>query len=76
MKKVLIGGFFSLIGSIWTLGVMLIAGNNLASSWSTPPGRFLTTVAEMKLMFPFIASVVLIILGIAVMMIELFSNGK
>lgn len=31
MKKVLIGGFFSLIGSIWTLTVVFVAGNNLVS---------------------------------------------
>lgn len=31
MKKVLIGGFFSLIGSIWALTVVFVAGNNMVS---------------------------------------------
>ena len=38
MKKVLIGGFLSIIGSIWALAMALVVENNLASSWSTPPG--------------------------------------
>ena len=31
MKRALIGGFISLIGSIWTLVIMLIAIDNLVS---------------------------------------------
>ena len=31
MKKVLIGGFFSLIGSIWALTVVFVAGDQLVS---------------------------------------------
>ena len=60
MKKVLIGGFLSIIGSIWALAMALVVENNLASSWSTPPGRFLTTVQEMGLMALFPAAVFLV----------------
>lgn len=49
MKRVLIGGFLSLIGSIWAMAVLFVAGSNLTSGWTTPPGRFMTTVAEMGL---------------------------
>ena len=59
MKKVLIGGFLSIIGSIWALAMALVVENNLASSWSTPPGRLLTTVQEMGLMALFPAAVFL-----------------
>ena len=75
MKKALIGGVFSLVGSIWTLAVMYIAGNNLVSGWSTPPGRFLTTVSEMGLMSLFVAAILLTVLGIVIMVIELFRKG-
>jgi hypothetical protein len=33
MKKVLIGGFLSLIGTIWGLAIIVFVGNNLTSSW-------------------------------------------
>ena len=76
MKKVLIGGFLSLIGSIWALAVVFIAGNNLVSAWPTPPGRFLTTVAELNLTFVFILSIALVISGICIMAVEYFKNEQ
>lgn len=72
MKRALIGGFLSLIGSIWSLAVVFIAGNNLVTSWDTQLGRLWSTVIEMDLMFLFILSVVFIILGIGLMAVELF----
>ena len=74
MKRALIGGFISLIGSIWTLAIMLIAINNLTDEWYTPPGRLLTTIANLSMMPWFVISVILVILGIALMMIEYFKK--
>ena len=76
LKKVLIGGFLSLIGSIWALAVVFIAGNNLVSAWPTPPGRFLTTVAELNLTFVFILSIALVISGICIMAVEYFKKEQ
>ncbi|NLK71585.1 MAG: hypothetical protein GX285_01025 [Clostridiales bacterium] len=76
MKKILVGGFLSLIGSIWTLAIAIIAGNNLVSSWTNPPGRFLTTVSEMELIFVFGLSIFLVIVGILIMVIEFFKKDK
>ena len=50
MKKAVIGGFLSLVGSIWALVVVTIASQDLVSGWPNPPGRFLTTVLERDLM--------------------------
>lgn len=72
MKRVLIGGFISLIGSIWTLAIMIMAINNLVSEWYTPPGRLLTTIANFGMMPWFVISVVLLLLGIVLMGIEYF----
>ena len=47
MKRALIGGFISLLGTIWGLAIALAASNNLVSGWTTPPGRFLTSVSQM-----------------------------
>jgi len=76
MKKALIGGFFSLIGSIWSLAIVFIAGNNLVTSWDTKLGRLLSTVIEMDLTFLFVLSVVFIVLGIVLMTVELFRKEK
>ena len=76
LKKILIGGFLSLIGSIWALAVVFIAGNNLVSSWPTPPGRFLTTVAELNLTLVFLLSIALVISGICMMVMEYFRKDQ
>lgn len=76
MKRVLIGGFLSLIGSIWSLAIVFIAGNNLVSSWDSGVGRLWTTVIEMDLMSLFVLSVVFIVLGIILMAVELFRKEK
>lgn len=76
MKRGMIGGFLALIGSIWTLAIGYIAGNNLVSGWSTPPGRFLTTVLEMGLTWLFGIAIALTVLGIGLMAVELFQKEK
>lgn len=76
MKRALIGGFLSLIGSIWALAIIFIAGNNLASSWATPPGRFLTTVTELDLTLVFVLSLIFVILGVGIMAVEFFRKER
>ena len=74
MKRALIGGFISLLGTIWGLAIALVASNNLVSGWTTPPGRFLTTVAEMGFAPLFAAAIILIVLGLVLMAIECFKK--
>lgn len=76
MKRAFIGGFLSLIGSIWTLAFLLLASSNLASAWATPPGRLLTTIGELQLMPWFLISVAFTVLGIAIMAIEYFRKDN
>ena len=76
MKQILAGGFLSLVGSIWALAMVFIAGNDLVSGWSTPPVRFLTTVSEMGLTALFAAAVTLVIAGIIIIVIGLFGKDK
>lgn len=76
MKRALIGGFLSLIGSIWSLAIVFVAGNNLVTSWDSKVGRLWSTVIEMDLMFLFILSVAFIVLGIVLMAVELFRKEK
>lgn len=74
MKKTIIGGFLSLIGSIWTLAILIAAGNNLVSSWTTPPGRLLSTVFSMGLTFWFVFAIALTVFGLGVLAVELFKK--
>ena len=76
MKRAVIGGFLSLIGSIWALAIVFIAGNNLVTSWDTELGRILSTIIEMDLTLLFAFSVVFIVLGIILMTVELFCKEK
>ena len=76
MKKVLIGGFTSLIGSIWSLAIAFVVGNNLVTAFDSDVGRLGSTVLEMELLFPFIISVIFIVFGIVLMAVELFRKEK
>lgn len=71
MKRALIGGFLSLLGTIWGLAVIIAAGNNLVTAWGEH-GRLMTTVIEMGLTFPLVLSAVFVVMGISIMAIEYF----
>ena len=72
MKRAVIGGFLALLGTIWGIGIMLCASGNLVSGWSTPPGRLLTTVAQMGMNFPLVMAGIFLVLGLAIMGVEFF----
>lgn len=76
MKRSIIGGFLSLIGTIWSLAIILFAGNNLVSAWATPPGRFWSTVIETGMLFPMVLAIALLVLGLLVLGIEYFRKGE
>lgn len=76
MKKVLIGGFISLLGTIWGLAVIIFTSNNLVSSWPTLLGRFFTTVSELGMTVPFVISILFVVLGLVVMAVEYFKKDN
>ena len=78
MKRSLIGGFLSLLGTIWGLPVWLSAANNLDETdhWFTPPGIFLTTVANMGLTVPLVLAVLLFVLGLVILAVEFFRKDS
>ena len=76
MKKALVGGFLSLVGSIWAMVIMLVAGSNLVTEWNTEAGRFWSTVTDLRLMFPFILAAVIAVIGIIVMVIGLIEKDN
>lgn len=72
MKRAMIGGVLSLLGTIWGMAALLYTGNHLVSAWATPPGRFWSTVLETGMTFPLLLAAVLLVLGLAVMGVEYF----
>ena len=76
MKNVLIGGLVALIGSIWALAVSVAAVSNLVSGWSTPPGRFLTTVLEMGLLPVLLPALAAVLFGLCLLLVEYFRKEK
>ncbi len=76
MKRTLIGGFLSLLGTIWGLAVILFVSNNMVNNWYTPPGRFLTTVWETSMTAPFVLAVFFLLLGLVIMGIEYFKKDQ
>ena len=76
LKRAIIGGFISLIGSIWTLAVIICANNYTISGWSTPPGKLLTQIIESNLTVWFGVSIAMVVLGIVLMAIEYFKKDN
>ena len=76
MKRAIIGGFVSLIGSIWALAVIISANNYPIDDWTTPPGKLLTQIERSNLTLWFAVSVISVLLGIILMAVEFFRKDK
>ena len=76
LKRAIIGGFISLIGSIWVLAIIISANNYAINGWTTPPGKIITQMIESNLMLWFGISVATIVLGIVLMIIEYFKKDN
>ncbi len=76
MKRAIVGGFLALVGSLWTLAVVILAGSLQISGWTTPPGRAMTQVLESGLMPWFVGSLLLTVLGIVLMAAAYFSKDQ
>ena len=76
MKRAIIGGFVALIGSIWSLAVVISANNYTIDGWTTPPGKLLTQITQSNLMLWFAVSIILVLLGMILMAVEFFRKDK
>jgi len=72
----LVGGFLALIGSIWGAAIFIACGMNLVSGWSTPPGRFFSTVSEVGLTLPLVFAVIVMLVGLVILVKEYFTKDK
>ena len=72
MKRTLIGCWLALLGTIWGGGVIVAASQMLVNSWDPDVGRLMTTIREQQLLFPFVISILFVILGLVIMAVEYF----
>lgn len=78
MKRVLIGGFLALIGTIWCMGGLAGSAANVynVTAWSTPPGRFGTAMLQSGMVWPVVLGGLLLAVGLVVMGVEYFRKEK
>lgn len=79
MKKAIIGGFVSLVGTLGIMTAFITAGSslvNMQDGWSTPPGRFLTWLSELGMTPLLVLSSIITILGLIMLGIEYFKKEK
>lgn len=72
MKRTVISGIISFIGSLWFIGIMTVAANNQIHSWPVQLGRFWGTVHEMGLIPLASIGGLVTLLGIVFLVIEYF----
>lgn len=75
MKRVIIGGMFVLIGTIWVILVIISISDQMVSSWSEPPERFITTINQTAMTIPALISF-LLLTGLIILGIEYFRKLK
>ncbi len=78
MKRAVIGGFLTLIGTIWCMGGLVGSAANMynVSSWFTPPGRFGTAMLESGMVWPVVLGGLLLVAGLVVLGVEYFRKGE
>ena len=71
-KNLVVGCVFLILGAIGSGIVLMAASNNLVDAWWTPPGRLMTTIQSMSLMPFLVISVLFVVCGIVILIIEYF----
>lgn len=74
MKKVIIGGFLAVVGSIWAIVIGAYVQLNLASSWYG--SRFWSSASQLGVIVPLTISLIILALGIVIMCVEYFRKDR
>ena len=63
MSRNIKGGFLTLSGVVGIVGMIIVAMQNPATEWVTPPGRMIVSILENGLLIPTVLFLVLFIYG-------------
>ena len=74
MKKILAGGFLSLIGTLWSIALSAYTLLNLVNSWYD--SRFWESAAQLGVMAPLIIALVLTLAGVGLVAVGLVKKEK
>ena len=72
MKKAIIGGFLSLICTIWLCTLYCTVMDHMVTEYFDPPGPFFSTVQALNLTIPMLLLFIGFIIGIIIMGREFF----
>lgn len=76
LKRTVIGGVLSLLGTIWGLAALLVGAAYIenVSEWPTAQGRYVTAIIQSGMMLPLAIGCGLLLLGLLIMGIEYFKK--
>ena len=63
MNRNIKGGFLTLSGVVGIVGMIIVAMQNPATAWVTPPGRMIVSILENGLLIPTVLFLVLFIVS-------------
>ena len=70
MSRNIKGGFLTLSGVVGIVGMIIVAMQNPATEWVTPPGRRIVSILENGLLIPTVLFLVLFIYGLYILLTE------
>ena len=70
MSRNIKGGFLTLSGVVGIVGMIIVAMQNPATEWVTPPGRMIVSILENGLLIPTVLFLVLFIYGLYILLTE------
>ena len=70
MSRNIKGGFLTLSGVVGIVGMIIVAMQNPATEWITPPGRMIVSILENGLLIPTVLFLVLFIYGLYILLTE------
>ena len=76
MNKVFAGGYFALCGTMGSSVLLAVAAINPVSGWSTPPGRFLTTVLSNGTFVPLCLFAAMMVIGAGLLSASILEKNK
>ena len=74
MKKILAGGFLSLIGTLWAIALGAYVQGNLVSEWYG--SRFWESAGKLGVMAPLILAFILVFAGVGLLVGGLVSKSE
>ncbi|MDO4269139.1 MAG: peptidase M50 [Eubacteriales bacterium] len=68
MNRTIKGGFLTLSGVIGIVGMIMVAMQNPATAWVTPPGRMIVSILDNGVLIPTVIFLILFVYGLYVLL--------